>query len=580
MKSRILLILLLSYAPFLFAQEDATRWFRTLSPAAAPFLTIADGYGRLVYDWVPTAPPNALTRIGIGVEGQSLVLDRQNRVAGAMPVLSTVFQAGPTQITTETFSLSIPSKPSTTPVTRLDGAWSSRIWARPPLNADPAFQGVAWSNTPALRYEVRIPQGERRKVAFGLCEGFYTKVGERMLVLQVEGGYPLHVDLLSVGRKDDAQVFFVTGQDVNHDGRLGIEVQTENHAPPILSGFWVFPESAQWTRQEVVQGMASTAAEYYVQAGHEPFKQETAAVDVIIARFEGESAAPLVRISSPRALVPDLNTGVLSFQGIPFLQTKPKAELFEAQSDGLILHYKKGITSLEIWTMQGKIPAPKGLSPHIALQKQQTQNVWQQALKAPTFLLPETELQAVFARHQHILAQADLAASSFSDAGSDSLSAEGLLYNGHVEAAWQAFRQTFHRPLAKLDAWQTQGRTPHQMHQESAAFVRFITQTLFVVREDTQHLFLALPMAWFKPQAKFGLQNQPSSAGLLSVEVQISADGKTATLQGKLPPKSLPTRLYLHGFTAAGFSLPSALADEEEVLLTAGKPFRFTFKRN
>jgi hypothetical protein len=88
------------------------------------------------------------------------------------------------------------------------------------------------------------------------------------------------------------------------------------------------------------------------------------------------------------------------------------------------------------------------------------------------------------------------------------------------------------------------GDMPHNW--ASAEFIRLVRDLLVLERGDELHLFEGLPARWVQPNAVTRLKDIVSEFGPVSVELKVSADGKTARLTVDPPTRMPPKKIVLH----------------------------------
>jgi len=88
------------------------------------------------------------------------------------------------------------------------------------------------------------------------------------------------------------------------------------------------------------------------------------------------------------------------------------------------------------------------------------------------------------------------------------------------------------------------GDMPHNW--ASAEFIRLIRHLLILERGRDLHLLPAMPAAWAKPGAKTQLIDIPTSFGPISMTLQITPTGQSATLTLTPPRRDPPQKILLH----------------------------------
>jgi hypothetical protein len=126
---------------------------------------------------------------------------------------------------------------------RLDSGGVNRNWAKPPSSLDPSLKHIAVHMGGSIHYELAVPAGASRRVAFALCEGWWNETGQRVQVLRVEGAEPMTVDTVADIGQNKAAAFWFDARDANGDGKIEIAVEAAAQAADkntILNGLWVF----------------------------------------------------------------------------------------------------------------------------------------------------------------------------------------------------------------------------------------------------------------------------------------------------------------------------------------------------
>jgi len=364
--------------------------------------------GGLAYDFGPGPYAQPLTEVTFGFRRHPSPAVRQSFEDARIPIPLTFLVAGDDTIRVEAFSIvppgdSLPRLYSGEErVIRLGGLNGSRNWAMPPDGTDPVFRSVAWGANRPIRYKVKVLPGSRKRVALGVCESYKPRAGMRLLSLQVEGSPHRTVDPMVDGVKNRPYVFLFDGEDSNADGYLNIESHAAADSPDpnvILNGFWVFPQNAPLTPEEVISGEARSRAELVWECGRElDLRAPLERMEALRARTSGKT--PLVlHIRSRRYLTLDNESGTVLADGVPFCLTSPFATRSSRQGDTLTLHWPDGTGSVDAIVLGGKVrkehPHPL---PDLSAERERVIRYWIE--HAP---LPHGEMRVPDARLQYLI---------------------------------------------------------------------------------------------------------------------------------------------------------------------------------
>ncbi len=88
------------------------------------------------------------------------------------------------------------------------------------------------------------------------------------------------------------------------------------------------------------------------------------------------------------------------------------------------------------------------------------------------------------------------------------------------------------------------GDMPHNW--ASGEYIRLVRHLMILERGRDLHLLPGLPEAWTHPGMRTALEDIPTSFGPISLDFQVAADGRTATLRLKTPRRERPARIILH----------------------------------
>lgn len=88
------------------------------------------------------------------------------------------------------------------------------------------------------------------------------------------------------------------------------------------------------------------------------------------------------------------------------------------------------------------------------------------------------------------------------------------------------------------------GDMPHNWG--SAELIRLVRHLLVLERGNELHLFEGMPRRWMQPGAETRLSNVPTSFGPMSLDLKVSADGRSAILELSPPRREPPARIVVH----------------------------------
>lgn len=265
--------------------------------------TLVGKDGALLYDY-PGKFGGFGTRIRFGLEAEC-TWTTQQLVSPRVPVVRTVKQAGPVEILEQAFALPLPSRPSPQPTSRLVvervGSSAGQVgWAQPPAGTDPAFANVAIGWNAPVQYRFKARPDQRFIVVFGLCEGWHTNAGQRVLDLQVENRTVRTVDMVAEYGRNMPALFAFPATDENGDGAVEVAVRAAPQSKDrntILNVLWVFADGPLPSKDQLRGGIEPRTTLAHVDCGAErsPVSRPPARHDVLLVtlRNTGNQAAEL-----------------------------------------------------------------------------------------------------------------------------------------------------------------------------------------------------------------------------------------------------------------------------------------------
>ena len=263
--------------------------------------TLVGTDGSLLYDY-PGSYAGFGTRITFTLPGETQWI-KQELASPRVPITQTVLRNGDVEIVEETFAvappLPSPGKKAGLVLERLDSQAAQTGWAAPPAGSDPAFSNIALGSGHAIRYRFKAGKGARYTIVFGLCEGYWTKPGQRILTLQVEGKPLRTVDLVAEKGQNQPAVYSFPARDKNGDGWIDLTVAAATNSPDkntILSALWVFPGSDLPPKEELLAGRSFLPPLAHIDCGEDSALDKPPRHDVTLIRLRntGASAARVV----------------------------------------------------------------------------------------------------------------------------------------------------------------------------------------------------------------------------------------------------------------------------------------------
>ncbi|MBF8297219.1 MAG: Bac rhamnosid6H protein [Bacteroidetes bacterium] len=293
-----------------------------------------------------------------------------------------------------------PIKAGSLVVRRLLGLNGALAWARPEGAADPAFRNVAWGPNRPIIYKVKVARGSRKKIALGFCESYRTTAGARATEVHIEGSAPRLIDLVADAKRNQPQVFLFDGKDQDNDGELHVELRPSSKVmdPNIfLNALWVFRPDASFTPEVIVSGRASKQAELYLDCGAEPeIRRLPTRIDAIRASISGTNVVPVIRVRTQRDLSFDAKSGVLIFEGRPFVASNPRARNGHKTDTGWELELPLGTSTVQLTAISGyRLPKNIAAVPDLQKERMRALTFWANERRYPRnrIQVPDQQLQ-------------------------------------------------------------------------------------------------------------------------------------------------------------------------------------------
>ncbi|MGC8886753.1 MAG: hypothetical protein ACP5MG_06305 [Verrucomicrobiia bacterium] len=184
-------------------------------------------------------------------------------------------------------------------IERLDSNSVIQNWAKPPQNYDQQFKNVAVGWGRPVHYRLKSEKGKTYWVAFGLCEGWHTNAGKRIIELKLEGETKAVVDPVKQNGQNIPAVYIFSAADKNDDGWIDIISTTAETSPDtnsILNLLWIFPAETFPSEKELLTGVYHNQPIARINCGSEEKSGKPPRHDVVIVRYYNKGNVP-VRIN-------------------------------------------------------------------------------------------------------------------------------------------------------------------------------------------------------------------------------------------------------------------------------------------
>jgi hypothetical protein len=226
--------------------------------------------GGLQYD--PRGPGSFGTRIVPGVAGGMTQHVRQESALAGEPYVRTVCRRHELECVVEAFAVPAleTAAPRVLPVERSGTDTVLPGWAAPSVPCDPAFADIAVGWHEPIRYRIKAEGAARYSLVFGICEGYHTRSGQRVLALQIEGKTRRTVDVIAEKGRNLPVDYAFEAADENGDGWLDVAVAPAANSPDdntILNVLWVFAAGRCPPVDEILAGRHNDAALVCVPCG-------------------------------------------------------------------------------------------------------------------------------------------------------------------------------------------------------------------------------------------------------------------------------------------------------------------------
>jgi hypothetical protein len=259
------LVLVATNASFVNFRYSPPEWQTAICLPDDPHKSLVDRSGELLYHYGQGGREFA-TRLGVEVTAGAS-WQKQELHSPRVPIVRTFLKADGLEILEEAFAVTDLRQPKTpapaSPLQRMDAGGVNRDWAKPPGGIDPSLRHIAVHMGGNIRFELTVSAGASRRVALGLCEGWWRETGKRIQVLRVEGAEAKTVDTVADIGQNQAAAFWFDARDTNGDGKIEIGVEAAPQAGDkntILNGLWVFAGDQKPDSEALLAGKLNSVA--------------------------------------------------------------------------------------------------------------------------------------------------------------------------------------------------------------------------------------------------------------------------------------------------------------------------------
>jgi hypothetical protein len=259
--------------------------------------TLVSKDGSLLYDY-----PGGFSGFGLKINANvptNATWIEQSLYSPKVPVVRTTYKYGDLKIEQTAFAVTTVPNGSEKKaiIERVDSQSVIKNWAKPTTDYDKDFRHIAVGWGKPVHYRFKCEKNKKYIVAFGLCEGWHTNAGKRILDLQIEGKTMATVDLVKEKGRNVPAVYQFIASDENNDGWLDIvsaASKTGTDSNAILNILWIFPENVQVSEKELLQERYSAQPIIRVSCAEPDFGNKPPRTDIMIIKYRNEGAAPVV----------------------------------------------------------------------------------------------------------------------------------------------------------------------------------------------------------------------------------------------------------------------------------------------
>lgn len=258
--------------------------------------TLVGKDGALLYDY-PGGFSGFGLRINVGLPTNAIWIDQQF-YSPKVPVVRTFYKLGDLKIEQTAFAVTdaLESSEQKAVIERVDSQSVIKNWAKPTTDFDKDFRHIAVGWGKPIHYRFKCEKNKKYIIALGLCEGWHTNAGKRILELQIEGKTRATVDLVKEKGRNIPAVYQFVASDENNDGWIDIvsaasERGTDSNA--ILNVIWVFPENTHVSEKELLNERYSAQPIIRISCGEPDFGSKSPRADIMIVNYRNEGTAPV-----------------------------------------------------------------------------------------------------------------------------------------------------------------------------------------------------------------------------------------------------------------------------------------------
>ena len=315
--------------------------------------TVVGKEGTLLYDY-PGPYQGFATRITFGL-AQETKWVKQELESPRVPIVRTFQRSSEVEIEQEAFvvapPLASPRQEGGLVLERVDPQGGQMGWAAPPQGSDPAFANVAIGMGRSVHYRFKARKAEGYTVVFGLCEGYWAKGAQRILVLEVEGKPVRTVDMATeFGRNQPALLSF-PARDENRDGWIDVSVAAATNSPDkntILNVLWVLSGDAKPDQQSLLAGTSTCPALAHLDCGADAVENHPPRHDLVLVHMRNTgtapaSVSPTLTVESDQRMAPDVFRRRVQIGGGTMLFCSPAIVGMQRGGGHLVLRFPEGV---------------------------------------------------------------------------------------------------------------------------------------------------------------------------------------------------------------------------------------------
>ena len=359
--------------------------------------TLVGKDGALLYDY-PGKFAGFGTKITFALTGETRWV-KQELASPRVPIVRTSKRGGSVEILEEAFAVAPPvapvkAKKDDSVIERLGSQTVQANWGKPPKTYDPAFRNIAVGYAQPVQYRFQSQLARRFTVVFGLCEGWHTHAGKRILDLQIEGKTRRTVDLVGEKGRNIPALFPFNATDENGDGWIDLAVAPSENSRDkntILNVLWVFPESDAPPLDELLTGQSSKPPLARVDCGeglavNQPPRNDLMSVRLLNAGADATKIRPTLTIESEFTITARLGTRGALIGWVTALVCSEPIEHAEQSGSKTVLHFAETNVApgkahrLAFGVARGKnaVELPRDLAHADSLRKQ-SERFWEKA---------------------------------------------------------------------------------------------------------------------------------------------------------------------------------------------------------